>query len=48
MKCYHTDEPSGALGCSAINAAFVKEGAGWGGLGGGGRKDNVIPSGNCL
>lgn len=25
MKCYHTDELSGALGCSAINAAFVKE-----------------------
>lgn len=24
MKCYHTDELSGALGCSAINAAFVK------------------------
>ena len=26
MKCYHTDELSGALGCSAINAAFVKGG----------------------
>lgn len=30
MKCYHTDEQSGALGCSAINAAFVKEGGGGG------------------
>jgi hypothetical protein len=25
MKCYHTDELRGALGCSAINAAFVQE-----------------------